>query len=143
MFGKKAIEVSPIRTTAALCYKIEYLYKINKMRDVYLMIEISNKWEIDEDSKFNIFLAAENTWQGFINQNWPYSKIPPKFEISIPTKPGVWWTYIVRIEENVWKHRDGMHDFSTCFNQFDNSKSICNCTCTSMFNPYSYRYNDR
>ena len=70
-FGKNGtIEIIPIRTTTqGLCYKLT----ISDPEYMNIFIGSSNH-SIDKLEKINLMIAANNTWQGIVGYNWPYSK---------------------------------------------------------------------
>ena len=70
------MKISPIKTPHALCIKIEYLYKIplDESDFIFIDVKISN----ENLKQLNMFVAAENTWQGVTYRNWPYNQIPLK-----------------------------------------------------------------
>ena len=106
------IEVVPIRTMGyGLCHK----FKMSKPFPTFGKLQIvigSSSLETDRLHKVDLFIAAENTWQGTIGHGWPYSKIPF-------TASGAFSTDLVNInnvdlEENIWHYRDGKDNFDDC-----------------------------
>lgn len=125
------IEVVPIRTMGyGLCHK----FKMSKPFPTFGKLQIvigSSSLETDRLHKVDLFIAAENTWQGLFYHDWPYSKIPL-------TASGVFSTKVAKIitidlEENVWNYRDGEDNFGDCMNGLQRSK------CASIFDPRSLK----
>ena len=72
-------------------------------------------------------IAADNTWQGIIEQTWPYGNIPNVISRKFVPKSLI--QISVKIDENVYKRRNGMVDFDECFNEQPSSQ------CVSIFDP--------
>ena len=132
-FINEMIEVYPIPTPYAVCIKIEYLFKMKStVRTIYGDVKINQK--IDKLEEFDVFVAAENTWQGIVYNNWPYSQIPLKVYAKVP-KPGMGKQLNFKIQESVWKHLIGEDKTEDCLQEL--TKITANCT--SLFHPYSYQ----
>ena len=125
------IEVVPIRTMVdGLCYKFNLSNPFPSYNRLQIVIG-SSILGTDKLNKVDLFIAAENTWQGLIYHDWPYSKIPL-------TASGVFSTEVAKIitidlEENVWNYRDGEDNFGDCMNGLQRSK------CASIFDPRSLK----
>ena len=125
------IEVVPIRTMVdGLCYKFNLSNPFPSYNRLQIVIG-SSILGTDKLNKVDLFIAAENTWQGLFYHDWPYSKIPL-------TASGVFSTKVAKIitidlEENVWNYRDGEDNFGDCMNGLQRSK------CASIFDPRSLK----
>ena len=121
------IEVVPIRTMAnGLCYKFNMTNPF-PFYNMLQMVVSSSILGSDKLQKVNLFISAENTWQGTIINDWPYSKIP--FAVS-----GVFFTNLISIvnvdlEENVWNYRDGNENIDECMSGLSTNP------CASIFDP--------
>ena len=70
----RRIETIPIRTVLrGLCYKLKLSNPLPLIPD-YLYLVISSNQTIDKLEKINLMIAANDTWQGLVGNNWPYSK---------------------------------------------------------------------
>ena len=122
------IEVVPIRTVGnGLCYKFHLTNPFPLYGYALQMVIGSSNLGTDKLNKVDLFIAAENTWQGTIISDWPYSKIP--FAAS-----GVFSTNLISIvnvdlEENVWNYRDGKENIDECMNGLNTNP------CASIFDP--------
>ena len=138
-FGENIIEVFQIPTPHAMCVKVEYLYKMSSGLSNFIFVDVKisnqniNKWQ-----RLNMFVSANNTWQGVIYQNWPYYQVPLKIIGNIP-KPGMTEQLTVKIEEKVWKYRKGQDESISCFIRSNETTE----NCTSIFHPYSYQFDTR
>ena len=136
-FGQQ-VEVLPVRTMMhGLCYKLEFSFPLSYENFQYfgLLMSSSNQLQdIDELKKINLLIAANNTWQGIIHKNWPYSKKPPM--ISLDFAENTYKVMYIDIEENIWKYHTGITDFNGCINELGDED------CKSIFNPKSYKCNN-
>ena len=120
------LEVRPIKTILnGLCYKFMFENHLPKNFNESLKFLITryNK----NLKKIQLTIAAENTWQGIIEQRWPYSYIP--HVITKKFHPESLHQISVNIEENIYKYRNGMLDFDECFKHQQASQ------CASIFDP--------
>ena len=121
------IEVVPIRTKGyGLCYKFNMSNPFPLSKPLHIIFGSSNL-ETDKLKKVDLFIAAENTWQGTIGYGWPYSKIPLTASGAF-LKDLISVNY-VDLEENIWHYRDGKDDFDDCMNGLQINK------CASIFDP--------
>ena len=121
------IEVVPIRTMGyGLCYKFHLSNPFPLTNTLQLVIGSSNLGT-DKLTKVDLFIAAENTWQGTIGYGWPYSKIPLTAIGAFSTE--LVNTINVDLEENIWNYRDGQDNFDDCMNNLHMNK------CASIFDP--------
>ena len=115
-FGKE-IEVASIQSaTNGLCYKLKFsdplpYYTI----PLQLIISSSLTQGVDKLEKVHILVASNNTWQGIVGNRWPYSKKAP-LSIKGTFSSEVISSFIVDLEENIWKSRNGSSDFDRCLN---------------------------
>ena len=71
-FGNNGtIEIIPIRTTQGLCYKLLYVTSEPGYMNIFIGSSIQS---IDKLEKINLMIATNNTWQGIVGNNWPYSQ---------------------------------------------------------------------
>ena len=82
---------------------------------------------VDKLENLLFYIASDNTWQGVIINDWPYSNTPllVKGVFSVET------TSIISVDfdENIWKYREGMSDFDECMNDQPMKE------CISIFDP--------
>ena len=132
------IEIHPIPTPHAQCIKIEYLFKLKHIHPLFgflpIYIDVKINQKMDKLQQFDVFVAAENTWQGIVYNSWPYSQIPLKVSEKVP-KPGLGRQLNFKIEENVWKHLKGVDETEDCLQEL----KVIVANCTSLFHPYSYQ----
>ena len=111
-FGQK-VEVLPVRTMMnGLCYKLEFLFPLSyeTLKYVAMVMTSSNQLQdIDKLKKINLLIAANNTWQGIIHKNWPYSKKPPMMSIDFAQN-----TYKIMYRTRATINR-GYYSFSPLF----------------------------
>ena len=78
-FGQ-SIETTPIRTTSGLCYKVESNETNFKDETSFVFsVNANYLWGMDQDDKFekiNLYVVADNTWQGVIYGSWANTKNP-------------------------------------------------------------------
>ena len=91
------------------------------------MVIGSSNLGTDKLTKVDLFIAAENTWQGTIGYGWPYSKIPLTASGAFSTE--LVNTINVDLEENIWNYRDGKDNFDDCMNNLHMNN------CASIFDP--------
>ena len=75
-FGQ-TIETTPIRTTFALCYKVESKSKLDYDTALIFFVYDQNT-KMDKFKSIKLYVAANNTWQGVIYGAWPNTKNPLK-----------------------------------------------------------------
>ena len=103
------MKVLPVRTIMnGLCYKLEFSKPLPHGNLQYLILQMSSfdqLQDMDEIKKINLWIAANNTWQGIMNNEWPYSQIPPVIsgDYSLDTSKFIH----INLEEHIWKYRTG------------------------------------
>ena len=132
-FGQ-SIETTPIRTTSGLCYKVEskatkFEYETSFLYTVFDIDEKINP--IDKLQKINLFVVADNTWQGVIYESWANTKKPKKVI-------GVFNTFsfdihYVPIEVTEWTYIKGIGNFQQCLEEQEPISD----SCKSIFFPKS------
>ena len=75
----------------------------------------------------NLFVVTNETWQGIIEEIWPYNKFP--LTLSGKFQSGVLNINQGFIEENDWKFLQGISDFDECMDDYQSPK------CGSIFDP--------
>ena len=138
-FGQ-TIEATPIRTTSALCYKVESKLKFGDDTSVIFWVFNQNRKNdgIDSLKSMKLYVAANNTWQGVIYGAWPNTKNPLKV-IGKFSKDGDHNIYYVPIEVTERSYLKGVDDYSLCI---DRKESVGQ-SCKSIFHPYSYEYENK
>ena len=122
------VQVVPIRTAGnGLCYKFDLTNPFPFYGNTLQMVISSSNLGTDKLNKVDLFIAAENTWQGTIGFGWPYSKIP--FSVSGAFSTETVNVISVDLEENIWNYRDGNDNFEHCMNSLPMNK------CASIFDP--------
>jgi hypothetical protein len=72
--------VIPVRTVfQGLCYKLKLsnplpLNSVTLNPEYFSFYVSSFSQGIDKLEKINLMIAANNTWQGIVENNWPYSQ---------------------------------------------------------------------
>ena len=134
-FGQ-TIEATPIRTTSALCYKVESKLKFGDDTSVIFTVFNQNrkKYGIDSLKSMKLYVAANNTWQGVIYGTWPNTKNPLKVIGKFSNDSNN--LYFVPIEVTERSHLKGNGNYSQCINQ----KEYIGQSCKSIFHPNSYKY---
>jgi len=68
---------------------MKYLYEmpLDEPDFIFIDVKIFNG-KLKKLQRIDVFVAAENTWQGIVYKNWPYNQIPLKVIGKIPD-PGV------------------------------------------------------
>ena len=85
---------------------------------------------VDKLERILFYIASDDTWQGVIINDWPYSNTPLLVM-------GVFSTEItslisVDLGQNIWKYRKGISDFNECMNtMYDQPMQEC----ISIFDP--------
>ena len=118
------IEVTSIRTLVnGLCYK----FKMPSLTSPLQLLISSSTSGVDKIEKLDFYVASDNTWQGVIINNWPYSNTPllVRGVFSTETTSSI----SINFDENIWKYREGMSDFDECMNDQPLKD------CTSIFDP--------
>ena len=141
-FGQ-IIETTPIRTTSGLCYKVES--KETKFEDetsfVFSVYSYNfDQWTMNQDENFekiNLYVVADNTWQGVIYGSWANTKNPLKvtgdfLNLSLNLN-------FVTIEATEWTYMKGNGNFSQCLQEQEPISE----SCKSIFNPNSAKYGSR
>ena len=88
----------------------------------------------------NIYVAAENTWQGIITGNWPYDNIPLKFEGKLKKNHDY---AVIKIKEHEWNYLKGMDSFEKCTSQYDEDFNYHYPNCQSFFHPNTFKHKTR
>ena len=140
-FGQ-TIEVLPIRTTSALCYKVESMSKFNTATSLIISVWDLNRKKSTERVADNIeniqmYVAAHNTWQGVIYGKWPNTKNPQKVIGTFSTNSHN--SYFVPVEVTERSHLRGNGNYSQCIDQ---NESVGQ-SCKSIFHPNSYKYENK
>ena len=126
------IEVYPILTFTALCYKVEYITKMTlEPHGVYLTITTTDQG-IDKLEGINWFVAATNTWQGAIAEDWPYNNIPQKLNGNF--KQDFSNYFPIKLREDVWIYLEEQSDFDSCIAKERYDKESGETHCDSIFN---------
>ena len=122
------VMVTPVRTMMnGLCYKFKLPNSFPRWNGyLQLIFSSSTSSGVDKLERLYFYVASDNTWQGVIMNNWPYSKTPLFVNgvFSTETVSSIW----VELDENVWKYREGISDFDECMDH--QSKQ-----CISIFDP--------
>ena len=138
VFGRKVI-VQPIRTMAALCYKLEFLETQCTGLDMTLSSPIN--LGVDNLEGMEWYAAANNTWQGIISGSWPYDNIPTKFSGKL--KENMNYNEI-RLKEHEWNYIKGSTlSFEKCFDEITGHDDFQDQNCHSIFDPKSFKYEKR
>ena len=93
----RRIETIPIRTMLrGLCYELKLSTPLPLIPDYLYLIISSSIQTNDTLEKIHLMIAADDTWQGIVGNNWPYSKglkisegffnITPKIQITAMQK---------------------------------------------------------
>ena len=132
-FPNNKIEVSHVRTVKnGLCYKLDME---NPFPYIQIMVN-SNLEGMDRLTKVNLMVAAKNTWQGIILNDWPYNQVPLK--IGTELVPRYANIYDVKLKEELWKNLEGHNEFDDCMNNFEFEQG-----CISMFDPQTHQIENR
>ena len=136
-FGQ-IIEATPIKTTLALCYKVESKSKFRD--DTSVIFTVRNKKGLKVDDKLKsmkLYVAAKNSWQGVIYGTWPNTKNPLKVIGKFTSESNNF--YDVPIEVTERSHLMGNGNYSQCIDQTEfNGQS-----CKSIFHPNSHKYENK
>ena len=131
-FPNNKIEVSHVRTVKnGLCYKLE-------LENPFSFIQItlnSNPQGIDKLTKVNLMVAAKNSWQGIIFNDWP-TKVPLKIGKGMVS--GYSNIYDIRLKEKLWKNLEGHDEFDDCMDKLDFEQG-----CISMFELQTHQNENR
>ena len=108
--------VTPVRTMMnGLCYKFKVPNSFPRWNGILqLIVGSSTSSGVDKLEKLYFYIASDNTWQGVIMNNWPYSKLPLFVTGFFSTETIS--SIRVELDENVWKYREGISDFDECMN---------------------------
>ena len=124
-FSTNKINVSYIHTVKnGLCYKLE----LENPVPFFQVIVESSLQETDKLTKVNLIVAAKNTWQGIILNDWPYNQVPLKIGKHMVSRYAN--IYDVKLKEELWRNLEGHDEFDDCMNNFDVEEG-----CISMFEP--------
>jgi hypothetical protein len=125
------IDVSHVRTIKnGLCYKLEFENPVS----FFQIIVMSSLQETNKLTKVNLIVAAKNTWQGIILNDWPYNQVPLKIGKEIVSEHQT--IYDIKLKEELWKNLEGYDEFDDCMNELDSLQG-----CISMFEPQT-RHNE-
>ena len=70
--GTIRIEVIPVRTIfQGLCYKLELSNPLPFNPDYFIIFVTSSIQDVDKLEKIDLMIAANDTWQGIVADNWP------------------------------------------------------------------------
>ena len=96
------------------------------------LVMSSSTSSVDKLENLLFYIASDNTWQGVIINDWPYSNTPllVKGVFSTETTSSI----SVDLDENIWKYREGMSDFDECMSDQPIKE------CISIFDPRPNRY---
>ena len=91
------------------------------------LVMSSSSSGVDKLENLLFYIASDNTWQGVIINDWPYSNTPllVRGVFSTETTSSI----SINFDENIWKYREGMSDFDECMNDQPLKD------CTSIFDP--------
>ena len=138
----QTIEVLPIRTTSALCYKVESMSKFNPATSLIFSVWDLNRKKstervLDNIENIQMYVAARNTWQGVIYGSWQNTNKPLKVigELSDNTYNLIQ----VPIKVTERSHLKGNGNFSECLERGKPTGE----SCKSMFYPNSYNEDSR
>ena len=124
----------PIRTVKdGLCYKLEVSNgTIPVESELYFPFIIANfTKEADKLTKFHLMVAAENTWQGIIFENWPYREYPPMTTIDVI--PGIYAASTLDLKEKIWINLDVEDDLDSCLSNKEENG------CLSIFDHRTFK----
>ena len=70
--GTIRIEVIPVRTIfQGLCYKLKLSKSLPLNPDYFIIFVTSSIQDGDKLEKIDLMIAADDTWQGIVSDNWP------------------------------------------------------------------------
>ena len=127
------IEVTPIRTLAnGFCYRFEMPNSLPRFDGRLQLIISSSTSGVDKLEKLNFYIASNNTWQGVIINDWPYSNTPLLVRGVFSTET----TSVIAVDigKNIWKYREGVSNFDECMNHQPNPDQSMQ-ECISIFDP--------
>ena len=129
------IIVQPVQTMTALCYKLEFKQILYHGQG--LTISSPNNLGVNSLEGINWHVAANNTWQGIIQGQWPYENIPLKFYGELKEK----YDYNeIKLKEHKWNYLNGYPTFEKCFNEDTKYDASDGQNCNSIFDPNSSNY---
>ena len=132
-FGINKINVSYVRTVKnGLCYKLELE---NPFPFIQIMVN-SNLEGMDRLTKVNLMVAAKNSWQGIILNDWPYSQVPLKIDKELVSRYSN--IYDIKLKEDLWKNLEGKDHIDECMEALNFEQG-----CISMFEPQTHRNRNR
>ena len=127
-FPNNKMDVSYVYTVKnGLCYKLELE---NPFSFIQIMVE-SNLQGMDKLTKVSLMIAAKNTWQGIILNDWPYSQVPLKIDKELVSRYSN--IYDIKLKEDLWKHLEGKDDIDECMEALNFEQG-----CISMFEPQTH-----
>ena len=136
-FGE-TIETTPIKSTLALCYKVESKSKFRDDTSVIFVVRNKNDLKVNDKLKsMKLYVAANNSWQGVIYGQWPNTKNPLKVIGKFTSDSHNF--YDVPIEVTERSHLKGNGNYSQCIDQ---TESIGQ-SCKSIFHPNSHKYENK
>ena len=97
---------------------------------VYLTITTTDQG-IDKLEGINWFVAATNTWQGAIAEDWPYNNIPQKLNGNF--KQDFSNYFPIKLREDVWKYLEEQSDFDDCIAKERYDRKSGETQCDSIF----------
>ena len=127
------MNVSYVHTVKnGLCCKLELEHPFSSIQ-----IEVASVPKgIDKLTKVNLMIAAKNTWQGIIFNDWPYNQVPLK--IGKHMVSGYSNMYDIQLKEELWKNLEGHNEFDDCMKELDFEQG-----CISMFEPQTHQNGNR
>ena len=138
-FGQ-IIETTPIRTTSGLCYKIEFKsskFEYNTSFVFTVVDKIGQMNLVDKLEKVNLYVAADNTWQGVIYESWANTKSPLKVTGDFNNLS--FNVNFMPIEVTEWTLKNGNGNYSQCLKEQEPISE----NCKSIFHPNSFKYESR
>ena len=126
----------PIRTVKdGLCYKLEVsngtIPVESELYFPFRMTLANFTKEADKLTKFHLLVAAENTWQGIIFENWPYSEYPPMTTNDVTS--GIYAVRTLDLKEKFWINLDGEDDLDSCLSNKEENG------CLSIFDHRTFK----
>ena len=76
-------------------------------------------------------VAAENTWQGIIFENWPYREYPPMTTIDVTS--GIYAVRTLDLKEKLWINIDEEDDLDSCLSNKEENG------CLSIFDHRTFK----
>ena len=126
--GDKELELLSIQTYAhGTCFKIQPKFKISILPFMfYLEFKAShNLKEMDQPSKFIVYLTSHNTWQGITTGSWP-QKSPSKVELDFNSG------YYYQVESAEHLFDDGVESSEDCWKSHIKKSDCVQCRFASF-----------